>query len=93
MARLEGFEPTASAFAGLRSIQLSYKRFFVLLQPFKPERILYIALASISRSSIRRALSKREKMPKEGFEPTRPQGTLRPERSASTVPPLRQLAI
>ena len=41
MARLEGFEPTASAFAGLRSIQLSYKRFFVLLQPFKPERILY----------------------------------------------------
>jgi hypothetical protein len=91
MARLEGFEPTASAFAGLRSIQLSYKRFFVLLQPFKPERIL--SLASISRSFIRRALSKREKMPKEGFEPTRPQGTLRPERSASTVPPLRQLAI
>ncbi len=41
MARLAGLEPTASAFAGLRSIQLSYKRFFVLLQPFKPERILY----------------------------------------------------
>ncbi len=26
MARLAGFEPTASASAGLRSIQLSYKR-------------------------------------------------------------------
>src|SRR3989304_7823865 len=28
-------------------------------------------------------------VPKVGFEPTRPQGALRPERSASTVPPLR----
>ena len=28
-------------------------------------------------------------VPKVGFEPTRPFGTLRPERSASAVPPLR----
>jgi hypothetical protein len=30
MARLAGFEPTTSASAGLRSIQLSYKRTFSL---------------------------------------------------------------
>ena len=30
-------------------------------------------------------------VPKVGFEPTRPRGTLRPERSASAVPPLRPL--
>ena len=58
MARLGGFEPTTSASAGLRSIQLSYKRVF-------------------------------SKVPKEGFEPTRPLQTLRPERSASTISPLR----
>jgi hypothetical protein len=31
MARLAGLEPTASASAGLRSIQLSYKRFLYLV--------------------------------------------------------------
>jgi hypothetical protein len=40
VARLVGLEPTASAFAGLRSIQLSYKRLvpkerFELSHPFE----------------------------------------------------------
>ena len=40
MARLAGLEPTTSAFAGLRSIQLSYKRLvpkerFELSRPFE----------------------------------------------------------
>ena len=41
MARLVGFEPTTSASAGLRSIQLSYKRLSQLLVPrvgFEPTR-------------------------------------------------------
>ncbi len=36
MARLAGLEPTASASAGLRSIQLSYKRFLVPKVGFEP---------------------------------------------------------
>jgi hypothetical protein len=38
MARLAGLEPTASASAGLRSIQLSYKRFLVPKVGFEPTR-------------------------------------------------------
>ena len=39
MARLAGFEPTASASAGLRSIQLSYKRLVpkVGFEPTRPK--------------------------------------------------------
>ena len=38
MARLAGLEPTASASAGLRSIQLSYKRLLVPKVGFEPTR-------------------------------------------------------
>ena len=41
MARLVGLEPTTSASAGLRSIQLSYKR------PFKSEGLLHGAEGEI----------------------------------------------
>ena len=34
-----------------------------------------------------------EVVPKVGFEPTRPLGALRPERSASAVPPLRRFIL
>jgi hypothetical protein len=35
VARLAGLEPTTSAFAGLRSIQLSYKRLMVPKERFE----------------------------------------------------------
>ena len=39
MVRLAGLEPTASAFAGLRSIQLSYKRMHMVpREGFEPTR-------------------------------------------------------
>ena len=77
VVRLAGLEPTTSASAGQRSIQLSYKRIFVA-------------------DTLPSAISTTDAdlpvlVPKVGFEPTRPRGTLRPERSASAVPPLRPL--
>ena len=76
VARSAGFEPTTSASAGLRSIQLSYKRVFKT----RTRRALRGARSSSASQKV---------VPKEGLEPTRPLRTLRPERSASTIPPLR----
>ena len=60
MARLAGLEPAASASAGLRSIRLSYKRFFQLKPP-----ITYFSL---------KGGGPLRELPKEGFEPSRPKG-------------------
>ncbi len=44
MARLAGLEPTTSASAGLRSIQLSYKRLFLLAVPVEEEILFCLAI-------------------------------------------------
>ena len=77
MARLAGLEPTASASAGLRSIQLSYKRLFQTFPAFLTRKCYDEKLnlnPLLKRLFHRKALSQSEKMPKEGFEPSRPKG-------------------
>ena len=71
MARLAGLEPTASSSAGMRSIQLSYKR----VSPKLPSMVVDLVGPELLRYSL---------VPKEGLEPTRPFRALHPECSAST---------
>ena len=70
VARLAGLEPTASASAGLRSIQLSYKRTMCVHHRMANG----IGAEGGSRTHT-------------------PVRILRPERSASTVPPLRHISV
>ena len=72
MVRLAGLEPTTSSSAGMRSIQLSYKR------------ALCVAVAYETKDDVSGAEG--------GIRTHTPLRTLRPERSASTVPPLRHYA-
>ena len=58
MARSAGFEPTASASAGLRSIQLSYERAMSAVREEPPlDDAPHVTVSLV---------------PKVGFEPTRP---------------------
>ncbi len=70
VARLAGLEPTASASAGLRSIQTELQA-RVTHGRFRPQFVQPVVV------------------PRERFELSRPLGALRPERSASAVPPPR----
>ena len=67
MVRLAGFEPTASASAGLRSIQLSYKRWIY-------PGIGWIWTHKGTQHSPNSKDLAEKMVPRVGFEPTRPYG-------------------
>ena len=50
---MAGLEPTASAFAGLRSFQLSYKRVLVPREGFEPTRACAHYVLNVARLPFR----------------------------------------